>query len=86
MISLLARKAMNMLGGITTAMKKFHFLMIMVLSSNWTRTQPSQGCNAGSFPVSITTAELQKPRANKYWAGTCCTLDRSDNKKIAETG
>lgn len=40
MISLLARKVMNMLGGIMTAMKKFHFLMIMVLSSNWLGRNP----------------------------------------------
>ena len=39
MISLLARKAMNMLDGIIV-MKKFHFLMIMVLSSNWLGRNP----------------------------------------------
>ena len=39
MISLLARKVMNMLGGIIV-MKKFHFLMIMVLSSNWLGRNP----------------------------------------------
>ena len=82
MISLLVRKVMNMLGGITTAMKKFHFLMIWPLLLIGLGNQSLTLKMLGSNPTEVTTADLQKPRANKYWAGTCCTLDRSDNKKM----
>lgn len=58
----------------------------MATSTKWRGNQSLTLKMLGSNPTVVTTAELQKPRTNKCWAGSLSlgVVDLRD--KIAETG
>ena len=41
----------------------------MASSTKWSGNQSLTLKMSGSSPTDVTTAELQQPRTNKYWAG-----------------